>query len=1131
MGLADRSKRSFLSEVRRDGQTCYRRDDIEVQHDSEHSATATIRSGRGREAVTTRINWGAADDGILIASCSCGTLEDSRLCAHIWSALLTFDDMRLTTDTGTGRLSIYRESNLTPAMNDVLTQILMKRKRDKDSEATGPSWLHFGSMSGVRGRSQQRSGRQPRPAPPPDPQWLTFINGVSRQDNPRPYEPRRPDSKPRELWYVLNVEDCLSHRAARVQLRYRELNKRGDKARFKKPRFDYGCDLNLIHPEDEELLRLLRGMQLEDGTHYYYREDMPGVASAFRVKRSAIPWLFPRLSATGRFVWVHDDSRPALEAIPVVWDDGPPWRFRLTADSDETQQSWRIKGRLDRDGESIALSSALIASTEGFVLLPDSLAQLDCGLASPWMLELRRSTSFEVPFSSRDAFLKAFYASGVVPEADFPPELAVETSLGEPRGKLTITKGNQWSTGLLANCHFLYGDQTVLSSSKSANFYDERARRVVLRDFRREQELVAQLREAGLKPPSSWSAVKADYEIRKSAVGDVAVKLTAMGWHVEAEGIRLRHARMGQLSVSSGVDWFGLHGNFDFDGISVSLPSLLEALRRNEKTITLEDGSQGVLPEKWLAQFASLIEMGEKDGEVLKFRRSQALLLDALIAENEQHATADEQFAEFRSRLARFEGVAPGEAPAGFQGVLRDYQKEGLGWLNFLREFRLGGCLADDMGLGKTVQVLAMLEGRRQRSAGDEPLLPSLAVVPKSLVFNWIEEAGRFTPSLRVLNFTGLDRKQRLKECEGYDLLITTYGTLRNDILDLKDRQFDYVILDESQAIKNHNSQSAKATRLLKADHRLALTGTPVENHLGELWSLFEFLNPGMLGRSGAFSAWIRNRGEQDEAGIAMLGRALRPFLLRRTKEQVLRELPEKTEQTIYCEMSEAERAKYDELRDYYRTNLSQRVEQVGLKKAKIHVLEALLRLRQAACHRGLLDKEMAGESSAKLDSLLEQVSEIVEEGHKALVFSQFTSLLSIVRAELDRREIVYEYLDGRTRDRGARVRRFQDDPACPLFLISLKAGGHGLNLTAADYVFILDPWWNPAAEAQAVDRAHRIGQQRPVFAYRLICRDTVEDKILELQKHKRQLADAIVSSDNSLIQQLSVEDLQLLLS
>jgi SNF2 family DNA or RNA helicase len=318
---------------------------------------------------------------------------------------------------------------------------------------------------------------------------------------------------------------------------------------------------------------------------------------------------------------------------------------------------------------------------------------------------------------------------------------------------------------------------------------------------------------------------------------------------------------------------------------------------------------------------------------------------------------------------------------------------------------------------------------------------------------------------------------------------------------------------------------------LIKANHRLAMTGTPVENHLGELWSLFDFLNPAMLGKASAFSAFARSNREYDADSLQVLARALRPFLLRRTKDQVLSELPEKTEQTLYCELSTKERKAYDELRDYYRVQLTTTVRDKGLAKSKIHVLEALLRLRQAACHPGLLDKSQSSELSAKLETLLEQIQEIIEEGHKALVFSQFTSLLAIVRQHLDRQGLVYEYLDGQTVNRGERVKRFQEDADCPLFLISLKAGGHGLNLTAADYVFILDPWWNPAVEAQAVDRAHRIGQTRRVFAYRLIARNTVEDKIIELQKSKRDLADAIVSANNSVIRTLTADDLELLLS
>jgi SNF2 family DNA or RNA helicase len=356
------------------------------------------------------------------------------------------------------------------------------------------------------------------------------------------------------------------------------------------------------------------------------------------------------------------------------------------------------------------------------------------------------------------------------------------------------------------------------------------------------------------------------------------------------------------------------------------------------------------------------------------------------------------------------------------------------------------------------------------------------------------------------------------------------------------------VVLDEAQAVKNSATASAKAVRLLRGRHRLALSGTPVENHLGELWSLFEFLNPGMLGRSSAFQRFSKGLGRgnlaacegdtlpspqtvpPDDGNLEVLRRALGPFILRRTKEQVLTELPQKTEQTLHCDLEGIQRKKYDELRDYYRATLSERIQQNGLAQSKIHVLEALLRLRQAACHLGLLDPERRDESSAKLDVLLAQLAEVLDEGHKALVFSQFTSLLAIVRRRLDKENIVYEYLDGRTRQRQQHVERFQNDPACPLFLISLKAGGQGLNLTAADYVFILDPWWNPAVEAQAVDRTHRIGQTRRVFAYRLIARNTVEEKIVELQRSKRHLAEAIVSAGGDLLRTLTAEDLAMLL-
>ncbi len=372
-----------------------------------------------------------------------------------------------------------------------------------------------------------------------------------------------------------------------------------------------------------------------------------------------------------------------------------------------------------------------------------------------------------------------------------------------------------------------------------------------------------------------------------------------------------------------------------------------------------------------------------------------------------------------------------------------------------------------------------------------------------------------------MLDYTGPSRHPSREDFGKYDLIVTTYGTMRSDIVELAKIDFDYAILDEAQAIKNADSQSAKAARLLKARHRLAMSGTPIENHLGELWSIFEFLNPGMLGSASVFKRSTGGTSGQDEQARGLLAKALRPFILRRTKQQVVKDLPDKIEATLHCDLEPAQRQLYEELKAHYRSALL-RKDAKEIKGSKIEVLEALLRLRQAACHPGLLDPNRIDEPSAKLDMLMYQMEEVIDEGHKVLVFSQFTSFLAIVKKRLDAEKIPYEYLDGRTRNREERVERFQNDPNIPLFLISLKAGGLGLNLTAAEYVYLLDPWWNPAVEAQAIDRSHRIGQTKHVFAYRLIARDTVEQKILDLQQKKRDLADAILNADNRVIQSLT---------
>lgn len=697
---------------------------------------------------------------------------------------------------------------------------------------------------------------------------------------------------------------------------------------------------------------------------------------------------------------------------------------------------------------------------------------------------------------------------------------------------------------------------------------------LIRRNRRKEEDAIASLVSLGFRHYSAADTLQLPAKLLPIAV----TTLLERGWSVMADQRLIRRAGIPRMSISSGVDWFELRGGVRFETSNgeqiVGLPEILAAARAGKTMISLGDGTQGMLPTQWLASHGLLLSIGQVQDDHLRFKNTQAALLDSLLTRQEL-VDVDEKFAEARLKLQRFEAVQPVDPAPTFQGSLRPYQREGLGWLTFQRWFGLGGILADDMGLGKTIQVLAMFDRRYSGPDRDEELTrehrPSLIVVPRSVVFNWMDEARRFTPNLRVQAYTGSERESLRQAFLEHDVIVTSYGLMRRDIAELCKFRFDCIVLDEAQAIKNASSQSAKAARLLQSNSRLALTGTPVENHLSDLWSIFEFLNPGLLGAGSRFADLIKEtdgranrgqrttmslkspsiaspngahsattpaasggslaQGDQDAHIAQQIGQALRPLILRRTKAQVLRDLPEKTEQTIVCQMEPEQRKVYDDLLKHYRGALLNHVDARGVGGSAIMVLEALLRLRQAACHPGLIDPARSNEPSAKLDALVDRLADLIEGKHKSLVFSQFTSMLALVRKRLEERGIVHEYLDGQTRHRRQHVQRFQTDPNCPVFLISLRAGGLGLNLTAAEYVFILDPWWNPAVEAQAIDRAHRIGQTRPVFAYRLICENTVEQRIAELQQKKKKLADAILGGQENLLRNLTREDLERLLS
>jgi len=844
---------------------------------------------------------------------------------------------------------------------------------------------------------------------------------------------------------------------------------------------------------------------------------------------STPPALSRAAGRSGRWRWQGPRAKPDPPTLlPLQLDEGPPWRFAVAIHRDEASGAYQIDGALARDDQTMALSEPLLALADGVLVTRSHVARLDHHGAFGWLAALRQSGPMDVPLNARPALIDAMLAQP--PSlAEAPEELKVRIEDGRPSPSLKLTPLRMHPNRLQAELFFDYGGLHVADASPHRVIRTPDATRIVGRDASREREFADSLRRVGFK--REWSAEVGEPVLQVSThlLPRVVRSLVCTGWHVEARGVQYRQPAGVTLAVSSGIDWFELDGRVDYGDQHVGLPALLAAVQRGDSFVTLGDGTMGLLPEEWLRTHVTLARLGSPSGDHLRFTSSQVALLDALLAA-QPLATYDDTFARARREILAFEGIAPVDPPASFTGTLRHYQREGLGWLLFLRRFGFGGCLADDMGLGKTVMVLALLARCRADRGHDAAARPSLVVAPRSLVFNWRQEAARFTPDLRVLEYTGNARTALREQIAEHDIVLTTYGTLRRDVAHLSAIRFEHVVLDESQAIKNATSASAKAARLLTADHRLALSGTPIENHLGELWSLFEFLNPGLLGSAPAFERAGSGRN-LSEAGVAMLSRGLRPFILRRTKAQVAPELPPKTEQTLYCELERPQRALYDELRDHYRRALLTRVNGNGLGRAKLQVLEALLRLRQAACHPGLIDARRTKDTSAKLDVLVPHIMEAVEEGHKTLVFSQFTSLLAILRARLDADGVPYEYLDGRTRDRESRVERFQTDPECRLFLISLKAGGVGLNLTAAEYVFLLDPWWNPAVEAQAIDRAHRIGQDRHVFAYRLIAKDTVEERVLELQQGKRKLADAILTADASLIRNLKREDLELLLS
>lgn len=585
-----------------------------------------------------------------------------------------------------------------------------------------------------------------------------------------------------------------------------------------------------------------------------------------------------------------------------------------------------------------------------------------------------------------------------------------------------------------------------------------------------------------------------------------------------------------KIHLSSGLDWFDAKVELTFGEQRIGISEIKKALANKQSFVQLNDGSLGILPDEWINKYGLLFKVGDGRENKLRLSRYHLSVIDDLYEKRDEEELSF-QLDEKYERLRNYKSIPVVDIPGELENRLRPYQVSGYHWLNYLNDVGWGGILADDMGLGKTVQALSMLSHYAEK----EGSLKALVVCPTTLIYNWENEIRKFTPSLTWQIHHGSMRTRDPKDFEKSNIIITTYGTLRSDIQLMMNFLFDYVVLDESQAIKNPASKVTKAACLLTAKNRLCMSGTPLQNNTFDIYAQMNFLNPGLLGTveffRNEFSTPIDKLGEQEQKDH--LRKLLYPFILRRTKEQVAKDLPDKTETILFCEMEDEQREIYEVFRNSYRDKIMSAIEGQGINRSQLTILQGLMKLRQICDSPFILNEEETYPNhSIKLDELTREITENIGE-HKALIFSQFLGMLSLIKQKLVENNIQFEYFDGSTppHERERAIQNFQNSDNCRVFLISLKAGGVGLNLTAADYVYIVDPWWNPAVEQQAIDRTHRIGQTKNIFAYRMICKDTIEDKILQLQDRKRILAKELIADDQTFVKSLSKEDVEYLFS
>lgn len=1046
----------------------------------------------------------------LLMECECNSHMPKQGCKHIWALICAchaFGDLPKATKRSVKKQPIV-QSNSEIKDDLPITKLQRTNNDEQVIQFTEPSFQNTGErVQNVAPNMTLNKESIDLEIKKMESHFQHLLNTAKINEDAPNYE----------INYIINIRESSEGKFIYLQTYWRQQRSDGN--------WSQPTEL-MFSPEDDYPTELDYAVMNTIKTTY--QKPQPSVipsakpiVNMFKIPAAMAYVILPKIAQKLRLFWRSSQDSEEYNILNML-----PQPYKFSIEIEESQDhNYTVKGILTSNNSLKDIAESILVSPANFFITTSTIGLCDYSDAFELAQKLCYERTIQLNSWKANEFVQELITTTSLSTDLFPPRL--KYTLSEPQiTPCLYFKTAQFkyknSEQLHVELSFDYNGTKISAQSQQERVISNVSQNYFKRNINFEEYAKETLKSLDFRFNTNPNLEELGWKLHPAKLDKTVRILLDQNWHITAHGKSYIKPKTKDITVSSNLDWFELKASVDFGDEEVSLPELMAARKKGESHIILGDGSFGVLPLDWLKNFTVLTEIGLTEDQLLKFNRSQSFILNALLSK--QNITIhDTQLLELNEKINKATAVYPMNPPPSFVGELRPYQQEGLGWMLYLQKLGLGGCLADDMGLGKTVQVLALLEHRRLAETGK----PSLIVLPKSLIFNWQQETAKFAPQMKTLIHTGPKRDKFGNSFSKVDIVFTTYGTLKRDITTLQTVQFDYCILDESQAIKNADTDAAKAVRLVQAKHRLTMTGTPIENHVGELLSQLEFLNPGMFGNSKLIKMFSSGTSKLTNDDFLAINKAIKPFILRRTKKEVAKELPEKVEQVLYCELDAWQRDKYEELKKYYRKEL---LDQNDGESNQIQILEALLRLRQACCHPALINEKYLLAPSAKLELIITKVQELISEKHKVLMFSQFTSFLKIIQEQLKHDNIKFSYLDGETKDRAKEVERFQEDTSVEVFLISLKAGGTGLNLTAADYVFLLDPWWNPAIEAQAIDRAYRIGQKKNVFAYKIIAKDTVEEKVLQMQRNKKEIADQIINQDSNKAHTISRSDLDFLL-